>query len=355
MKLDYSYVFDFLRNAYASVSYCRNSGKALVPLRYVFEITHKCNLRCPYCYVGKCPQKKEMTTGQIFEVLEQIPRYGLVTLVGGEPLIRRDFLEIFEKAAGRSKVNVTTNGMLLNEKIINSFEKNNLLLLAVSLDGWGKTHDDNRACPGAFDKIQSNLELFAKKPFLKEIKSLVLENNLDDLTKLYKMCSQMGFDFFSISFVRNHNLKQHNCLKDSFTEEFYAQNYPLVPYFDMEHFSEVHKELVSLSKNSKTFLRWSPKFKPQGDFSDIENFWSKGAAHPAEIYKPCLMPYSTMFINPQGDVYPCLSVKTGNLIGQKITDVHNSPAARCFRKNLKASKVFQSCQLCCELLPKSSA
>lgn len=32
-----------------------------------------------------------------------------------------------------------------------------------------------------------------------------------------------------------------------------------------------------------------------------------------EIYEPCLYPFSNMMINPQGDVYPCLSVKIGNV------------------------------------------
>jgi radical SAM protein with 4Fe4S-binding SPASM domain len=351
--IDYSYVFDFLRNAYAALSYYRSDGKALMPLRYVLEITHKCNLRCPYCYVGEHASKNEMTTQNIFDIIDQIPPYALITLVGGEPLIRPDFLDIFEHAAAKAKVNVTSNGMLLNEKILNSFIKNNLLLLSVSLDGWGETHDKNRACSGAFDKTYANLELVAskKKRPLTEIKSVMLENNLDDLPKLYKMCDEMKFDFFSISFVRNNSLKMHACLRETFTPEFYTQEYPLEPYFDMEHFRQIHNELISLSKKSKTLLRWSPKFSPRVPFSQIENFWKKSDAPISQIYKPCMMPYSNMFINPQGDVYPCLSVKTGNIIGKKISDVHNTPAAKCFRKNLKSSKVFNACQLCCELVP----
>ena len=90
----------------------------------------------------------------------------------------------------------------MNDEIIKSFIKYKLLLLSVSLDGWGENHDKNRGKDGIFDKIVSNLENLKSQNQnqMVDIKTIVLENNLDDLVKLYKYCDTMGFDFLSISF-----------------------------------------------------------------------------------------------------------------------------------------------------------
>lgn len=305
-----SNLFDIGRNLYAMPSYKSNSGKALIPLRYFFELTYRCNLQCPYCYVGCERNKEELTTDEWFRVIEQIPFYSFVTLVGGEPLIRKDFIEILMKTSEKTmgKLNVVSNGILINDEIIDAFIKSKMMLLSVSLDGYGKNHDINRAKDGIWDKIMDNFENMnsRKKRPMVDIKTIVLENNLDDLVKLYKMCDEKKFNFLSISFLRNNNLKQNSILFDSFVPEFNA-NYPIEKYFDMDHFKEVYKELISLSKKSKVQIRFSPKFEYAKDpLAKIEEFFNTPADKPvSEIYKPCLYPYSNMMINPHGG---CLSL-----------------------------------------------
>ena len=85
--MNLSNLFDLGRNLYSMPSYLSKSGKALVPLRYFFELTYRCNLQCPYCYVGDDRMKDELTTQEWFNIIDQIPFYSFVTLVGGEPLI----------------------------------------------------------------------------------------------------------------------------------------------------------------------------------------------------------------------------------------------------------------------------
>ena len=185
-----------------------------------------------------------------------------------------------------------------------------------------------------------------------DIKTIVLENNLDDLPKLYKLCEKMGFEFLSISFLRNNNWKQNSVLQESFIPEF-TQNYPIKPYFDMEHFKEVYKEIEVM--NGKTKLRFSPKFEySKNPLEAIEKFFNLPNDTPtSEIYKPCTYPYNNMMINPEGFIYPCLSQKIGNVKEKTLKELFNAPHYCCFRKNLKASGgTFGACQMCCELVPK---
>lgn len=357
MEVNLSTLFDFGRNLYAMPSYNDNSGKALIPLRYFFELTYRCNLQCPYCYVGDDRQKEELTTEEWFRIIDQIPWYSFVTLVGGEPLIRKDFIDILMKTAKKThgKLNVVSNGILINDEIIDAFIKSKMMLLSVSLDGYGENHDKNRAKEGIFDKIMTNFDKMNsrnKRPMV-DIKTIVLENNLDDLVKLYKLCTEMKFNYLSISFLRNNNLKQNSVLFDSFVPEFNA-NYPIQKYFDLEHFKEVYRELEELSKSSNVKIRYSPKFEySKTPLETIEKFFNLPPDKPVqEIYEPCKYPYSNMMITPAGDVYPCLSQRIGNVKDLSIKEAFNLPHYRCFRKNLKAAKVFGACQMCCELCVK---
>lgn len=352
--LNYSKIFDVVRYLYAMPTYYNKLGRSFLPLRYFFELTYLCNLNCPYCYVGQNRNKAELTTEDWFKVIEQIPFYAFVTLVGGEPLLRQDFLPILEKTAQRilGKVNVVTNGLLINDDMIDAFIKN-IMLLSVSLDGYGKTHDKNRGQDGVFDKIIYNLENLrakSKKPMI-DIKTIVLENNIDDLPKLYKLCNDMDFQFLSISFLRNNDLRQNSVLKDNFGEEFYLQKYPIKLYFDMEHFKEVYKQVLSMK--GKTQIRFSPKFYGDDIIEQIERFFNYNDKTIQDIYHRCFYPFSNMMINPQGEVYPCLSYRIGNIREKSLKEIFNLPKYCCFRKNLKASKVFEACQMCCELCVKN--
>lgn len=351
--MNYSNLFDFARNFYTLLSYNDKYGRAKIPFRYFLELTYRCNLQCPYCYVGSERNKQELTLEEWKKVIDQIPFYGIVTLVGGEPLIRKDFIDIFAYVSKRvlNKTHVVSNGILLNDEIIKAFIKYKLLLLSVSLDGYGETHNQNRCKEEIFDKIISNLEnLKSQKPRqMVDIKTIVLENNLDDLVKLYKLCDEMNFEFLSISFLRNNNWKQNSILQDNFIPEF-NQNYPIKPYFDIEHFKEVYKEIESLK--GKTKLRFSPKFEySKNPLQSIEEFFALPEDKPtSEIYKKCTYPYNNMMINPEGFVYPCLSMKIGNVKDKTLKQLFNDPKYCCFRKNLKANGgTFGACQLCCEL------
>lgn len=360
--LNYSSLFDTARNLYAMPSYINKSGKANMPLRYFFELTYLCNLNCPYCYVGEERQKNELTTQEWFKIIDQIPFYSFVTLVGGEPLLRKDFIPILEKVAKKTfgKLNIVTNGILINDEIIDAFIRTKMMLLSVSLDGYGKNHDKNRCKEGIFDKIIQNLEMLNSKkknnrPMI-DIKTIVLENNLEDLPKLYKLCDEMNFDFLSIAFLRNNNLKQNSVLREQFGEEFYVQKYPIKPYFDMDHFKAVYREIEEMNKKSKVQVRFSPKFGGKGmddTILEIEKFFNYPQDKAIqEIYEPCMYPFSNMMINPQGDVYPCLSLKIGNIREKSLKKVFNESKYCCFRQNLKDSKVFEACQMCCELKVK---
>jgi MoaA/NifB/PqqE/SkfB family radical SAM enzyme len=105
-----------------------------VPLTASLHITNRCNFRCDYCDIHSRP-KKEMTTQEIKDMIDQLSRIGLnkLGISGGEPLLREDIGEIVDHARSRGiHVSITSNGSLIKER---AGHLKNLGLLLISYDG----------------------------------------------------------------------------------------------------------------------------------------------------------------------------------------------------------------------------
>ncbi len=81
------------------------------------SVTKRCNLNCSYCG-AKNEASEELTPAQLEKIVRAFARNGItkVRLTGGEPLVRRDIVEIAQRLAGIDgikKLAVTTNGIFL--------------------------------------------------------------------------------------------------------------------------------------------------------------------------------------------------------------------------------------------------
>jgi len=66
------------------------------PFEIVWNITYSCNLKCKHCYENAGFHRPELTTEQVYtviDILSEIAGFGLPALSfsGGEPLLRKDF------------------------------------------------------------------------------------------------------------------------------------------------------------------------------------------------------------------------------------------------------------------------
>jgi MoaA/NifB/PqqE/SkfB family radical SAM enzyme len=77
------------------------------------EISDRCNLSCPYCYVGK-KEARELTTGQWIQIIRKLADAGVfqITFGGGEPTMRDDLIPLaaYAKEVGLN-VAMTSNGV----------------------------------------------------------------------------------------------------------------------------------------------------------------------------------------------------------------------------------------------------
>ncbi len=104
-------------------------------------LTERCNLRCVYCMpaqgVPLTPTRAMLTTDEIERVARAMVGAGVdkVRLTGGEPLVRKDAVEVAERLGrlGLRSLAMTTNGLLLGDRLP-ALRTAGLTDLTVSLD-----------------------------------------------------------------------------------------------------------------------------------------------------------------------------------------------------------------------------
>jgi len=105
-------------------------------------VNEKCNLRCIYCMPEKGisfePQNKLLTRNEIIRIVQVAAELGVnkIRFTGGEPLLRKDLVELVSGAAeisGIDSLNLTTNGVLL-ANAVEALKDAGLTGLNVSID-----------------------------------------------------------------------------------------------------------------------------------------------------------------------------------------------------------------------------
>lgn len=346
--MDYSKIYDYLMSVHSYFPYHFGGGKSFSPARVQLELTYRCNLKCAMCYQDKNVALKELTTAEWAGLIKQLPKACLITLIGGEPLIRIDFKEIVERALVSHPCNLVTNGVLLSKDINKLLVKRRLVLVGVSLDGTERVHDQIRGVKGTYEKVIANLkdlqtekkEHKSKYPLI-DIKTVVTETNLSNLWELFLKVKDLGADYFTVSLPKVAVNQFNPRLKENL-DEFPAFDYSLFNNVDILRFKNILKKIIQNS--SKTKIRLYPQFR-------IDDF-GRELYNPKLINKkffPCHQPWSGVQITANGDVYPCLSLKMGNIRENPFSEIWNSEKFVSFRRDLKKHRLFKDCLGCCYL------
>ncbi len=90
------------------------------PLVAELFLTENCNLRCTSCACWRTHTSDELSTAEWKDVIDQLVALRIVKLnfTGGEPLIRRDAIELMAYAhdRGARAIHLNTNGILLDDR-----------------------------------------------------------------------------------------------------------------------------------------------------------------------------------------------------------------------------------------------
>lgn len=171
------------------------------PLVAWIELTRACNLPCKHCYISAGHKRSnELSTAEILALLEQLRSQGVfvVVFLGGEPLLRTDFLTIVRHANALGLViSIGTNGTLINQELIDQLPRENCFV-SVSLDGI-EYQRELRVC-STFEDIRGRLLLLKQNNIPTGVMCVITEYNLDEVEQIFDFAVNNGFYFGSTPF-----------------------------------------------------------------------------------------------------------------------------------------------------------
>ena len=289
-----------------------------------WNLTYRCNLACEHCYLdaGGTPlvstenfaDRSELGTEECFRVIDEIAAFApecLTILTGGEPLLRRDILEIVRRAAERGLwVVVGTNGVRITENLARRLAEAGVRGLSLSLDALDPDrHDRFRKVRGAWRNTVEGAEIL----------------------------SRTGLPFIVQTTAGSHNLGELDAIADFAHDRLAAKVwnlYFLVPTgrgqfvsdITPAQYDEVLASLYRIQRKYDRRMLVNAKCAPHYIKTVLEN----GDAERIRIYSGgaggCPAGTHYMGIRPNGDVTPCpyLPVFAGSLRSASLTDLWSS-------------------------------
>lgn len=165
------------------------------PLAVHLEVVAACNLTCSHCFAGELPRKESPLTlnelDSLFATMSRIGSFRL-GLTGGEPLMRRDLIEIVDLALSHGlHPCLTTNALLMTESIAKELGRRELVWLNVSLDGATAETNDTIRGSGTYDRVREKLTMLGRHARF-TLAFTVMRTNLHEIRDCARLAAEVG-------------------------------------------------------------------------------------------------------------------------------------------------------------------
>jgi len=187
--------------------------KNMRPQLASIEVTRRCNSKCSFCPIGTEKaeiHKTEMTTEQIFDVLDQLDEVGIIafSFLGGEPTLRKDIVEIGHHARKRNIISqLTTNGLLVPKRAYDYTEA--IDALVISLDTTDPVKYKELRGVDAFDTVVDAIKScvdYAEENDCSVISNTVIcAKNIEEIPDVVKFCHSLGVNGIMLDFATFHD------------------------------------------------------------------------------------------------------------------------------------------------------
>ena len=174
------------------------------PVWCAWQLTYRCNFRCRFCryWAGGQRAEDEPPVSAYVEGSRKLARLGtlLVSLAGGEPLLRTDVPEIVAAVAEFHFPFLTTNGWLATRELARDLMRAGLWGVSVSIDyADARRHDERRGVPGAWEQAWKAVELFSSARVHRwqrvNVIGVLMDDNIDQVEPLLEMTRRHGAYF----------------------------------------------------------------------------------------------------------------------------------------------------------------
>ncbi|MEO9968807.1 MAG: GTP 3',8-cyclase MoaA [Hyphomonadaceae bacterium] len=177
-------------------------GRAISYLR--LSVTDRCDLRCTYCMAERMqflPRADLLTLEEIEQVGRQLVGRGVrkIRISGGEPLVRRDIIQLFENLGtllgnGLDELTLTSNGTLLSTYAAPLFAAG-VRRINISLDTLDPAKFKLITRRGGLDKVLAGIDAALAAGLKVKINTVALKGqNVDDISDMITWAHGLGMD-----------------------------------------------------------------------------------------------------------------------------------------------------------------
>jgi 12,18-didecarboxysiroheme deacetylase len=161
----------------------------------VWNVTRRCNLKCVHCYAHATDEaaSDELSTKEGKHLLDDLAQFGVpvVLFSGGEPLVRRDLVELADYAVklGMRAV-ISTNGTLITRSVAQALKEIGLSYVGISLDGMGEVNDRFRGVKGAFNRAMAGIEHCQQAGIKVGLRFTINRMNVDEIPSIFDLLEE---------------------------------------------------------------------------------------------------------------------------------------------------------------------
>ncbi|MDI7261268.1 MAG: radical SAM protein [Thermodesulfobacteriota bacterium] len=284
------------------------------PNAMLMSPTMRCNLNCFGCYSGSYPTEEELPFEVMDRLVGECKEMGihLVIITGGEPFLRRDLFDLFEKHQD-TIFQVYTNGTLIDEKMVERFVALGNVVPAISLEGLREETDDRRG-KGQFDRVVQVMDWLKKAGIFFAISTTQTIRNSDVIS------SDAFIDF----------LVEKGCI--------FLWNFHYIPIGRNADLS-----LMATPEQRNRIRERFAYFRATKPLLMVD-FWNDGC-----LTQGCIAGGRKYFhVNARGDLEPCVfcHFASDNVKEKSLMEALNSPLFREFRSRQPFSEnYFINCPL----------
>jgi radical SAM protein with 4Fe4S-binding SPASM domain len=183
------------------------AAEKFVPLVVSWNVTRKCNLKCPHCYINATNEelKNELSTEEAKMLIDQISEVSrpLLILSGGEPLLRQDVFELIRYGTEKGlRMGLGSNGVLIDEATATKLKEAGVKTVSISLDSSiPERHDEFRGVSGSWKKAVSAIKALRENGVLVQVNTTVTQQNYGEIDEIMSLAEQLGVENFHLFFL----------------------------------------------------------------------------------------------------------------------------------------------------------
>lgn len=174
------------------------------PLSGSVEITRRCNLRCTHCYIDLWSRAsalpgEELDTDEWRCLIDEMGEGGCLFLLmtGGEPLLRKDFPDIYRHARQSGLVvTVFTNGTLVDERLVELFMDLPPSMVEISLYGASaEVYERITGVEGSFERCVAGIRKLLEARVETRLKTILMTYNCHEFNRIEALAEDLGARF----------------------------------------------------------------------------------------------------------------------------------------------------------------